>query len=130
MHELSICETMLRQLGELCALHGAAGVRNVHLQVGLLAGVEPEALERAFCVARAGSCAATAALSIEIAPVILRCLRCDRQFTNPPKRLRCTGCGAGRMRVVSGDQLLLREVRLRMPEAPASRPERPPTRVH
>jgi len=38
--ELSICEAMLRQLRDLCAVHGAAGV-------------EPELLEHAFSVAGA-----------------------------------------------------------------------------
>ncbi len=120
MHELSICEAMLNQLRDLCAVHGAAGVRTIHIQVGLLAGVEPELLERAFSVARAGSCAAEAALSVEVLPVVVRCLRCNSEFTMPPNRVGCTHCGAGRMRVVSGEQLLLREVRLRMPQLPAA----------
>ena len=40
-------------------------IERIVLEVGPLSGVEPALLARAFEVARAGSCAAGAALSIE-----------------------------------------------------------------
>ncbi len=116
MHELAICEAMLTQLRDLVAKHGAVGVHAIRIEVGELAGVEPELLKRAFSVARAGSCAAEAALSIDVLPVVIRCLCCDVECSAPPNRLCCAGCGANRVRLVSGEQLLLRQVELRLSE--------------
>jgi hydrogenase nickel incorporation protein HypA/HybF len=121
VHELSICEAMLTQLRNLVTAHGALGVRTIRIQVGELAGVEPELLKRAFSVACAGGCAAEAALSIEVLPVVIRCLHCEVESTALPNRMCCPNCGANRVQVVSGEQLLLRQVELRMPEPVLSR---------
>ncbi len=114
MHELSICQSLLFQLAALVAKHDAIGVERIQVQVGLLAGVEPELLQRAFDVARAGSCAAQALLTIDVMPVVVRCNACDCDSQAVPNRVVCGQCGDYRVRVVRGDELRLSRVHLQL----------------
>jgi hydrogenase nickel incorporation protein HypA/HybF len=115
VHELSICESLLREVHAIFVKHGAVGIERVRVEVGLLSGVEPALLDRAFDVARAGSCAADAILSIDVIPVVVRCAICQMESQTPPNRLLCAGCHSHRVRVISGHELLLRQVELRLP---------------
>ncbi len=104
---------------EIAANRGADAVERIVIEVGPLSGVEPKLLARAFDVLRAGSCAADAVLSIESPAVTIRCLACGAQSQTAPNRLVCTECGGYRSRIVTGDELHLRRVELRVPQ-PAS----------
>ena len=119
MHELSVCQALLTQVAEIAKDRGANAVERIVIEIGPLAGVEPALLAQAFVFARAGSCAAEAALSIETTEVSVRCLGCGAQSQTPANRLVCAACGGYRTRVIAGDELRLRRVELRVSQ-PAS----------
>lgn len=112
MHELSICQALLSQVVELARAHDADGVKMIVIAVGPLSGVEPALLERAFNMARAGSCAAQADLKFEPASLSVLCTECGAQTACVPNRLLCGACGGYRTRVVSGDELQLLRVEM------------------
>jgi hydrogenase nickel incorporation protein HypA/HybF len=116
VHELSVCQALLAQVTAIAAVHGTRTVTRITVEVGPLSGVEPALLAHAFVVARAGSCAADAALLIEIPAVTISCLTCGAESQTPPNRLLCGACDGYRTRVVSGDELRLLRVELPMPE--------------
>ena len=117
MHELSICQALLAQVAKIATDRGASAVINIIVEIGPLAGVEPTLLKQAFTFAREGSCAANAMLSIETTDVIISCLSCGAQSRTAPNRLLCSACGGYRARIVAGDELRLRRVELRAPQA-------------
>jgi hydrogenase nickel incorporation protein HypA/HybF len=92
-------------------------VERITVEIGPLCGIEPGLLASVFAVARAGGCAAEAALLIESAAVTVSCVSCGAQSNPKPNRLVCTVCGGFRTRIVAGDELRLRRVELRMPES-------------
>ena len=112
MHELSVCQGLIRQVEKVAAEHGAANVEHIVLQVGGLSGVEPPLLERAFEMARAGTVAAKAELEIRGGPVVVQCRECGGRSAVPPNRLLCSYCGEWRVQVVEGEELLLLSVEL------------------
>jgi hydrogenase nickel incorporation protein HypA/HybF len=112
MHELAVCQGLMRQVEQVAAEHGASAVEHIVLQVGGLSGVEPPLLERAFEVARVGTLAEEAGLEIRTGPVVVQCRECGGQSAVPPNRLLCTYCGEWRVRVVEGEELLLLSVEL------------------
>ncbi|MEP6548920.1 MAG: hydrogenase maturation nickel metallochaperone HypA [Gammaproteobacteria bacterium] len=114
MHELSVCQALLTQVADIAAARGARAVERIFIEVGPLSGVEPAQLRSAFAVLRAGSCAAEAILSIESTLVIVRCTVCGAESPTAPNRLLCGECGGYRTRVVTGDELCLRRVELRI----------------
>ena len=116
MHELSVCQALLRQVTDIAMDRGADVVEHITIEAGPLSGVEPALLVRAFGILRASSRAtAQALLSIESPAVIIRCTRCSKESRTAPNRLVCPLCGDFRTRVMTGDELRLRRVALRIP---------------
>ena len=112
MHELAICQALLDQVERVARAQQAERVTGVRVRCGALAGVEPELLHRAYEVARAGTLAEHAALTIEESPVRVYCPRCERESAAPVQRLVCPACGEWRTKVIAGDELLLMSVEL------------------
>jgi hydrogenase nickel incorporation protein HypA/HybF len=114
MHELSVCYGVLDQVESIARENNATAVRAIHLRIGPLSGVEPQLLEQAFPLARAGTIAADAELVIESLPIRVRCDTCGAETPATPSRLVCGRCGDWHTRMVSGDELLLASVELTM----------------
>ena len=112
MHELAICQALLDQVERIARSHHAERVASVRVRCGALAGVEPGLLYRAYEVARAGTLADDAALTIEDSPVRVYCPRCRSESFASAQRLVCSACGEWRTEVVAGHELLLMSVEL------------------
>ena len=112
MHELSICQALIDQVEQIARDNQAAQVLQIRIGIGPLSGVEPDLLEQAFYIARAGSLAADAELSIARLPIRVRCRHCDQVTDAQPANLVCGHCGNWQTRLVSGDEMLLSQVEL------------------
>ena len=120
MHELSVCQALVRQLTELAQKERAARITKVVVQIGPLAGVEAQLLRHAYPIASAGSVASTAELVIEDLPLRVRCEACGEESEATPNRLICGVCGDYHTQLLSGDELLLAQVELERAEASAA----------
>lgn len=108
MHELSLALSLLDQVGAVAEREGATRVANVRLRLGRLAGVARDALLFSWDLAREGTVAGDASLTIEdVAPVVW-CPRCDGER---PVRdgdfLICGQCGTVTTTIVRGRELEL-----------------------
>ena len=110
MHELAICESVLRQVLAVAASQNVRSVARITLRIGPLAGVEPDLVRLAFPIVAAGTACADATLDIEVAPVEVRCQVCDATSCVRPNRLLCATCGTWRVRLISGDEMLLASI--------------------
>lgn len=116
MHELSICQALLDQVEGIAREHGATRVERIVLKVGPLSGVEPALLRNAYPLAAAGTVAEQAELVIEPAAVQVRCSDCGAESDAAPNRLLCASCGGWKTRLISGDELLLANLELTIPD--------------
>jgi hydrogenase nickel incorporation protein HypA/HybF len=116
MHELSICQALLDQVERIAVEHGASAVERILLRVGPLSGVEGSLLRHAYPLAAAGTIAESAELVIEAAPVRVACSDCGAETDATPNRLLCGDCGSYKTRLVSGDELLLANLELTIPD--------------
>lgn len=116
MHELSICQVLIDEVARIATHHDARAVGRITIEVGPLSGVEPELLARAFEIARIGTCAAEAQLSIAVPGIMVRCSDCGVSSHAEPNRLLCASCGGYRTQVLEGNELRLRGVELDVPE--------------
>ncbi len=116
MHELSICQALLDQVEGIAREHGATRVERIVLKVGPLSGVEPALLRNAYPLAAAGTVAEQAELVIEPAAVRVRCSDCGAESDAAPNRLLCASCGGWKTRLISGDELLLANLELTIPD--------------
>jgi len=112
MHELAICQSLLREVERVAAEHGAVAVSGIVIAIGPLAGVEAPLLARAFSVARAGTIAENASLEVEITPIMVQCGACGAETAVAANALLCGECGAWRVELKSGDELVLKRVEL------------------
>lgn len=112
MHELSVCQALIRQLEAVSAANGGGRVELVRLRIGPLSGVEATLLRQAFPLAAAGTVAEGAELAIEPSAVVVQCRECGTRSEAAPNRMLCGGCNGFRVRMVSGDEMLLQSVEL------------------
>lgn len=110
MHELSVCQALLAQVNDIAVEHGAETVHEITVEVGPLSGVVPTLLMQAFTLARAGTIAADAQLTVHEPPVTVRCRVCAQETDTTANALRCAACGDWRTTVIGGDELMLRDV--------------------
>lgn len=80
MHELSLMESMLELAEDAARQEGARGIEAIHLDIGALAGVVPEALEFAFAGLKEGTLAEQAALKVRYLPAVAHCEPCGLEF--------------------------------------------------
>jgi hydrogenase nickel incorporation protein HypA/HybF len=112
MHELAVCQELMRQVATLAQERLAERVTSIVVRVGPLSGVESSLLASAFQIARAGTVAADARLLVETAPVRVHCSMCGAVTEAAANRLLCSACDSWRTEVASGDELLLVSVEL------------------
>ena len=106
VHELSVALSLLDDVAEAARAEGADRVCAVHVRIGALAGVVPEALRFSWDVATADSIAAGSELQVEEIPLALFCERCEQEVLPPPfTGFICPQCGETAPRIVRGREL-------------------------
>jgi hydrogenase nickel incorporation protein HypA/HybF len=94
MHELGIAQSALDLALDRARAEKALRVSGIVIRVGVLSGVDRDALEFAFTAILPGTAAEGASVRIEPVPVLLHCPGCGRDFA-PPDELafECPSCG-------------------------------------
>ncbi len=107
MHELSIMAGTLELALEEAARLGAERIVALHLKVGVLAGVVPDALSFAFDVLAAGTPAEGATLDIERVALRASCAPCGIEFEPVDALCQCSRCGRPSDDIRAGQELQL-----------------------
>jgi hydrogenase nickel incorporation protein HypA/HybF len=110
MHELSLAQSLIELIEEESERQNFRRVRKIWLEVGALAGVEPEALRFGFEVATEATCAEGAELHISTPPGLAWCFDCERTAEIRAYYDGCPNCGGHRLQVTGGDQLKLNQL--------------------
>jgi hydrogenase nickel incorporation protein HypA/HybF len=110
MHEMSLAEGVLQAIADSARANRFARVRRVWLEIGELAGVEPEALRFCFDAVTRGSMAEGAALDIVSTPGTAWCMDCARTVALPALDAACPGCGGWLLQVNGGRELRVKEL--------------------
>jgi hydrogenase nickel incorporation protein HypA/HybF len=106
MHELSIALSMIEQIEQAAAKHPGA-VRSAHVRIGMLSGVDCEALRFAWEIARAGTRLESTALEIESVPLLVRCPACGRTHAAEVHCILCPQCVTPAQEIIEGRELQL-----------------------
>ncbi len=117
MHEWSLAKNLLQQVDQICQLHGAARAGKVRVEVGELAGVEPECLRSAFALLQQEGANREAILELQKVPLQVFCRQCQQQSTLASFHFVCPGCGSKQVSIVAGEHMVLKEVVLEFTEA-------------
>ncbi len=108
MHELAVIQGVVDQVTERL---GQTRVTEVHLTIGKLSGVVPDALRFCFDLAAAGTPLDGASLEIDEPEGRARCRSCQQDFALAQPILLCP-CGSADVQVTSGREMLIRSVKV------------------
>ena len=115
MHEWSLAASLINEAEAEARRRGALKVHSVTVRVGILTGVVPELLERAYEAAVPGSQLAEARLILEVEPALARCPGCGRESEFEDFLLVCPACGAIGLKPLSGEGLVLTHMEMEVP---------------
>jgi hydrogenase nickel incorporation protein HypA/HybF len=107
VHELSIAESIVEAIRERL---GSERALRVHLEVGRLACVEPDALRFSFELCARGTSVEGAVLEIADVPALGRCRACGAERVELPGPLPLCPCGSADVEILDGTRLLVRAV--------------------
>lgn len=110
MHEVSLCMELVSSLEDEARSRGFARVRAVWIEVGQRRAVEPEAMRFAFDVVTRGTLVEGARLHLEETVARGWCFGCDQEVILDAAVVLCPRCGSPRTRVVSGEELRIRQI--------------------
>jgi hydrogenase nickel incorporation protein HypA/HybF len=117
MHEAAISEALLDKLASLAGLNGWSRILRVKVQLGLLSGVVPEALEFAFEALSQGTPAEGAVLEMETEPARFSCDSCGDLDLDRLDFI-CPNCGGSLKLLQAGRGILLCEVQPMLSQTP------------
>ncbi len=115
MHEAGIALNLIEAVQQRIAAEPGGSesrVAAIHVRVGELSGVSPDALAFAFECLAAGGPLDGARLVFDAVPLTVRCEACGRTSPVVDLVFRCGACGSERTRVASGRELEVRTLEL------------------
>lgn len=83
MHEMAICETILKIIEREARVRGIHRVRTAKLKIGRMAGFERANLDLCLKGLRDNEILSSASFKIEEVPVKLECKSCHHRFLDP-----------------------------------------------
>lgn len=107
MHESSLVRALLDRVGESIAHELPARVREIHVELGPLSGVEAELVQSAFEQIAPQSGLGEANLIILRTSLEALCLNCRTMVEIQSFIFRCMHCGSSRLQITRGDEFRL-----------------------
>jgi len=112
MHEMSLCEGVLRILEDNAREKSFERVKTVWLEVGALSGVEIEAMRFSFDAVTRGTLADRATLEIIEVPGRAWCMQCADSVRVKQRFDACPACGSYQLQVTGGEELKIKELEI------------------
>lgn len=112
MHELSIVLSIVDAAEEQARKYGASGVERIDLEIGTLAGIEPDALAFAWEAGLPGTILANAERHIHFIQARARCMDCRHEFDVLHLYEACPHCGNYFTELLQGQELKIKSLTL------------------
>lgn len=110
MHEMSICESILMSMEEQAKAQNFSVVQSIRLEIGPLAGVEPEALRFSFDVVTRGTLAEGCKLEVIEPAGSAWCMQCAKNVPVVAKFDACPDCGSYQLQITGGEELRIKDM--------------------
>ena len=110
MHELGICDALLKMLRSIAEEEELKGVQSITVEVGTLSGVVPRFLTDCWQAVIDGTEFESTGMLVETVEGRAQCLDCGEKFVADLNELRCPECGGTKLTPISGRDLTLKDV--------------------
>ena len=105
MHELSIAISIVELAEEEARKADASVISKVEVEIGTMAGIDPDALLFAWDAAVQGTMAGQSELVIHKIQAEAHCLECGKEFPAENYFVQCPNCGSYRYQITKGKEL-------------------------
>lgn len=112
MHEYSVVLSLLESCEEYVKSNNASKVTKLVVKIGVLSGVEPELLQRAFDTFKEESVCAKAELVLQIQKVLIHCHGCQEDFILEKFEFICPKCESHDIKIMDGEDMYLMQLEL------------------
>lgn len=112
MHEYSIVLSLLESCEENVKNHNATKVTKLLVKIGVLSGVEPELLQRAFDTFKEQSVCEEAVLHLDIQKVVIYCNGCLEESILESFEFKCPRCESHDIKIKDGEEMYLMQLEL------------------
>ena len=110
MHELGLCDALLRMVREISVKEELTQVNKITLEIGELSGVLPNYMLDCWAAVIDGTEYRDTELVIETIPGMARCLDCEEEFRADLRSMRCPHCKSDKLMPISGNDMIVREI--------------------
>jgi hydrogenase nickel incorporation protein HypA/HybF len=110
MHELSLCESVLRIIREQARQRNFHRVKTVRVSLGVLSCCSPEAIDFCFKAVTWGTLAEGARLELVRLPGYAWCMNCGETVAIRERYDPCPQCGSFEMQITGGDEMRISEL--------------------
>lgn len=115
MHEVSICQSILRTVEAEFATEDLEHIREIHLRVGRLSNIEPELLKHVFKFIILDGPFEKATLHIVLVDIKAACNHCGHTFKVEHYKFVCPVCESPVSNVKEGKELEINKIILEEP---------------
>ncbi len=119
MHEFSIVSHLFELVARDAEKHGAIGVSRIRVKIGVMSGVVPQLFSEAFHTVKRGTLAENAELDIIHQEIVISCA-CGYTGGIKDRTFICPKCGEHNIEVKDGEELILQQLELELPDAKES----------
>ncbi len=112
MHELSVALSMIDEITEQMERQNGGRVEIVHLRIGVLSGVDGEALRFAYEMAAEGTVLEGSHLQIESVPLLVHCPQCGEDHRPELHEVLCRRCITPAQEILEGRELEVRALEI------------------
>lgn len=112
MHELSIALSMIDEITEQMERQNGGRVDIVHLRIGVLSGIDGEALRFAYEMAAEGTDLEGSQLRIESVPLLVHCPQCGEDHRPELHEVLCPRCITPAQEILEGRELEVRALEI------------------
>lgn len=110
MHELTIAGNIINIVTSEAEKAGSSMVKEVNLEIGLLAGIEYESLDFALEALKKGTVVDSASFIIEKPGGVCKCNNCANEFTIENFLGSCRDCGSQDLQIIKGSELRVKSI--------------------
>ena len=110
MHEVALAQGIVELVEAEALAQHFSRVTRIHLKIGALAAIEPDALVFGFDSVSQGTVAQGAQLRIDRPAGAAYCISCGTQTVLAQRGDPCAGCGSYQVMVTGGEELKVTEL--------------------
>ena len=110
MHELGLCDALLKKVQKIAAENELEGVNSISLDIGSLSGVMPHYMLDCWEAVVDGTAFEQTKLLVRSVAGEAECMDCGSVFEADLNRLVCPKCKGEKLRPISGQDMTITEI--------------------